>query len=338
MAALHTQRRALRRQKLQGRTVTLAPASDLVRTAGASPGGTQRLLALLWPVIQEALAVEAAAPWQQPQAPTPVIVALPQWLSVDDCRILLDRLQALLAERGLAVDISGLRDGVDASFQALFALQRMAAQAGPGAGPMLLLAVDALCEPSQLLQQLRQGLLLHDAHDEGWVAGEAAAALWLTPATAALAATRRNLLLHRPALLNKAARQPCWPSDAEGDGHVLHPAMAQALDNAGMTADQVGCWLSDHDGSRWRAEHHGAAVGRLEAALAEAHGPTGGFVALAEQPAGLLGQVGAASGAVQWALAQLLHQHQLRPLNTALSTVLGHDGACAAVAIERLVP
>lgn len=261
--------------------------------------------------------------------PSQMALALPAWLDDADCaevwRLSLAEL-ARWAGPGAEAPWTTLpcrfvRGGHTAGFAALSALQGSPA---PG-GTALLMAVDSLLDAPRLARAYADGALLTDRTPEGCVASEAAACLWLASVPDTHASSERHLVLHAPALAQSSGphRRPPQPPDTGALEQVLRNALAQA----GWQGEHVGYGISDFDGSAWRALAQVTARVRAAPDLE----PTDW------EPAAVIGQVGAATGPVHWALAAERAWHDERPPNSVLSWAIDEDSGAASVALERTV-
>ncbi|GKS94134.1 hypothetical protein [Acidovorax sp. SUPP2825] len=214
-----------------------------------------------------------------------------------------------------------LRGGHTAGFAALQAL----GPCDPACGTALLMAVDSLLDTATLQAAHARSALLTDRHADGCIASEAAAALWLQAAPDTRDATGRGLVLHPPALAAQATAHRRPQQDPEPG--ALQEVLRSALAHAGWQADNVGYTVSDFDGSTWRAMAQIPTRARM--------GP--GWNPIDWEPAAVIGQVGAATGPVHWALAAQRLRHDARPPNSILSWALDEGTAAAAVALERTI-
>lgn len=306
LAALVARRQVFRQHPTNGHKLITAPASDI---SGQSEG-SQRLQLLLQAVAQPALADCTTHNTRPPR----IAVVMPAWVPKQEAQALARSVSATNYWRGDATSC----------YQALSELWPQ--QEGTS---LLLLAVDSLCEATVLKRDDGEGLVHYAGKEvKGWIAGEAAAAVLLRPLARASSLQPRQLGLYRPAVV-QAPPNPRWPSDTQGDGHQLRQAMQAALHASGLGLHHISHGLGDCDGATWRAQDRDIALGKLEQDSAR---PWRGRLIT---PAEWLGQVGAAWGALQWALAAQMLQHGIEPLNTALSYVQTPNGACAAAVLER---
>lgn len=312
--------------------ITTAPCPEI--TAGQTD--LPRLARLLGAALADM--VSSMAPQEADlagAAPRRIALALPERLSDRDGAELW--LQAL-AELGRwagpgasaalgAVPCHIARGGSTAGFAALQALGTCPrpVEHAPGAAA-LLMAVDSLLDTTTLQDAYGRGALLTDRHGDGCIASEAAAALWLQAAPDTRDATGRGLVLHPPALATQATAHRRPQQDPEPG--ALQEVLRSALAHAGWQADNVGYTVSDFDGSTWRAMAQISARARV----APAWDP------IDWEPATAIGQVGAATGPVHWALAAQRVRHDARAPNSILSWSLDEGTAAAAVALERTLP
>ena len=337
VSAYTARRKNFRYRELDGTKLLTAPARDIT----GDLQGLQRLNALLqaaWQPMVQTLR-------DRPPAPTLYLLALPQWLAADlattaphaepkaqPLRPLIDAFSAQCRQLGLPVSaVQAFSGGAEVCHTALAQAFRWLAQE-PTLQQVVLLAVDSLCDPAILLRDHRANRLYGREQSSGWVPGEAAASLLFTrPPTLSQAkatAPQAGLLLYPPGLSAEPEQSPRWPSDMQGDGRLLTQAMQSALQAAELQPQHIGHHVSDSDGSSWRLEDELAAVDRV---LSLASNPQKAqWMPEAFQAAEFTGQVGAAWGALNWALLHGLHQHELIALNRALCISQDISGRCSA--------
>ncbi len=334
VVAFSAQRKQFRYREVDGVKLLTAPADDV---AGPTRG-RDRLNALIrsaWRPMMEHLHT-------LPLVPTLYLLALPAWASTtpsasshavsgDD-----PALQAFSQDLGHACRQAGLpvhgtrafAGGAETCHRAL-AHAFLALRHDSPPAQVVLLAADSLCDQDVLLRDWRAERIYARNNSSGWVPGEAAAALLLQPVAATERKRTGGTVLHAPAVTDAPEASPRWPSQRAGDGRALEQALQAALQAAGLPLHHVRQHISDSDGSAWRQEDMAAALGRLSASDS-GHG----WRAAPLQPAELLGQLGAAWGAVQWALAAGLHRHGLAEIGQALCSTQDIAGPCSAGAIE----
>ncbi|WP_026433627.1 hypothetical protein [Paracidovorax oryzae] len=307
--------------------ITTAPCPEIAGDATGIP----RLARLLGAALADlGASLLAAGSSVRLSVPDQMVLALPAWMADADCaevwRLSLAEL-ARWAGPGAEAPWTTrpcrfVRGGHTAGFAALSALQGTTA---PGGGTALLMAVDSLLDAPRLARAYANGALLTDRTPEGCVASEAAACLWLASVPDTHASSERHLVLHAPALAESGSphRRPPQPPDTGALEQVLRNALAQA----GWQGEDVGYGISDFDGSAWRALAQVNARVRAAPDLE----PT------EWEPAAVIGQVGAATGPVHWALAAERAWHDERPPNSVLSWALDEGSGAAAVALERAV-
>lgn len=323
VVAFSAQRKQFRYREVDGVKLLTAPADDV---AGPTRG-RDRLNAL----IRAAWRPMMAHLQTLPQVPTLYLLALPAWVSGDD-----PALQAFSQDLGHACRQAGLpvhgtrafAGGAETCHRAL-AHAFLALRHDSPPARIVLLAADSLCDQDVLLRDWRAERIYSRNNSSGWVPGEAAAALLLQPVAATGRKRTGGTLLHAPAVADAPEASSRWPSQRAGDGRALEQALQAALRAAGLPLQDVRQHISDSDGSAWRQEDMAAALGRLSASDS-GHGWRAGPL----QPAELLGQLGAAWGAVQWALASGLHRHGLADIGQALCSTQDIAGLCSAGAIE----
>ncbi|AVS66201.1 hypothetical protein C8245_11420 [Paracidovorax avenae] len=312
--------------------ITTAPCPEIT----GDTTGIPRLARLLGAALADlAASLQTAAGTASPAGsvrlalPGQMVLALPAWLDDADCaQVWRSGLAELARWAGAGAEAPWttlpcrfVRGGHTAGFAALSALQGNTA---PG-GTALLMAVDSLLDAPRLARAYADGALLTDRTPEGRVASEAAACLWLASVPDTHASSERHLVLHAPALAESSGphRRPPQPPDTGALEQVLRNALAQA----GWQGEDVGYGISDFDGSAWRALAQVTARVRAAPDLE----PTDW------EPAAVIGQVGAATGPVHWALAAERAWHDERPPNSVLSWALDEGSGAASVALERTV-
>lgn len=332
VGAYTAKRKNFRYRALDGAKLLTSPARDIA----GDLQGPQRLDALLqaaWqPLVQTLI--------QRPPVSTLYLLVLPQWLPLGPAassqaaqqaqplRPLMEAFAAQLRPLGLPIAaMQAIEGGAEACHVALaHAFRWLAQEQEPMAKQVVLLAVDSLCDTNILLRDHRANRLYGRDQSSGWVPGEAAVGLLLT--LNPLPASSAGLLLYPPGLSAEPEQSPRWPSDNQGDGRLLTQAMQAAMQAAQLQPQHIGLHVSDGDGSAWRLEDELAAVDRL---LSLANRPeTTQWMPEAFQPAEFIGQVGAAWGALNWALVHGLYQHDLLNLDRTLCTAQDISGRCSA--------
>ena len=321
--------------------VTLAPCPEVAGSwpvtmpsnASATPNipllAPQRMTRLLTAALVDLLtgvqsASSSTAPW-----PQTVVLALPAWLSAEQGRAIWQQSLGLLQQQGgdqqaralVQLPLHILRSGHTACFEALEQLNGMVGNLND----VLLLAADSWMDLALLEPELRAGHLLTDKNQDGFVTSEAAAALWLRAVADTTSSDERHLVLHPPAVARSTQAHRDTVREANPD--ALAQVFRSALNRAGWKPEHVGTTLSDGDGSAWRASAEMAALARAM----KGQDPD------EWQPATVLGQVGAATGAVHWALAAQRLQHDKTAPNSLLSWALDAGDLAAAVALERTI-
>ncbi|BFO57068.1 hypothetical protein [Acidovorax sacchari] len=313
--------------------ISAAPCPEITGDATGIPR-LARLLGAAMADLASSLhtAAGTANPAGSVRLPIPgqMVLALPAWLEDTDCApVWRSGLAELARWAGAGAEAPWttlpcrfVRGGHTAGFAALSALQGTAA---PGGSTALLMAVDSLLDAPRLARAYADGALLTDRTPEGCIASEAAACLWLASVPDTHASSERHLVLHAPALAESGSphRRPPQPPDTGALEQVLRNALAQA----GWQGEHVGYGISDFDGSAWRALAQVNARVRAAPDLE----PTDW------EPAAVIGQVGAATGPVHWALAAERAWHDERPPNSVLSWALDEGTGAAAVGLERTV-
>lgn len=324
LSAYTALRKNLRYREVDGEKVVTAPARDIA----GELHGAQRLNALLQAAWQPMAQVLRA----RPPAPTLYLLALPAWpvLPGEDQPLqpLVDAFSEQFRQTGLPITaVQGFIGGAETCHTALAQAFQWVNQ-GVGLKQVVLLAADSLCDPDVLSRDHRAKRIYGRMQSSGWLPGEGAACLLLTPRAGQLALAGDGFLLYPPGLSELPGQSPRWPSEEQGDGQLLSQAMRLALDAAGLQPGQVDYHASDSDGSRWRLEDERAAVDKV---LAHASNPSyAEWMPELFQPAELSGQVGAVWGALNWALIEGLHRHELRNFNRVLCTSQDIGGRCGA--------
>jgi 3-oxoacyl-[acyl-carrier-protein] synthase I len=320
VASWIAQSRRQHRVKLEGFAdpFTLADRPDLTE----SLHGPQRLFALLASALAEAL---DHLPY--PDALTALsdslnLLVLPQWFDEKAQQSLLEAMAGLWPDREIV--FSPITGDATAAWEALDSAYRVL-EANPKIDQVVMLCVDSLCDPTPLYQAAEAQRLLQKNNSEGYVPGEAAVCLVLKRVRDVSQLPAGQFALHRPVLARQA--DPWWPSAHRPDPKPLITALSGALNQAGLSPNQISHLLSDMDGSSWRAQLEARALGRTI------------FSQTSERPhwrpATLFGQIGTATGALGWILAALMHNHRIAPLNTLLNWSIDPAGGAAACVMER---
>ncbi len=291
---------------------TAAACSDL--PAGLDE--SERLVAMLGSAVAEAEQQHEPA-----AAPARVWLLLPPGLAPATAEALRS---AAAGGTAAAADVRVLEGGCTLAAAALEEAFQ-AVQGTPRVQHLRIAAVDSLCLQQRLQQAADEGVLHQPGNADGWVPGEAAACLDLRRIDDITAARAGQFALHRPALADAGA--PWWPTQAPASHHALQQALQAALRHAGMEGRHISHLLSDMDGSGWRALLEAEALAPL--GLRDA----GGIAAW--RPAALLGQVGTATGVLQWLLPAAAHRHHAAAVNTVMSWSLDPAGRAAAGVLER---
>ncbi len=266
----------------------------------------------------------SAAPWLQT-----VVLALPAWLSAEQGPAIWQQSLGLLQQQGgdqyakalVNLPLHILRSGHTACFEALEQLNGIS----QNLSDVLLLAADSWMDLALLQPQFAANTLLTDKNHNGFIAGEAAAALWLHAVPDTTAPDNKYLVLHPPSVARSS--QAHRDATREPNPEALTKVFRSALSHAHWKPEHVGCTVSDCDGTAWRASAELAATARA----LDGESPN------EWQPVGAVGQVGAATGAVHWALAAQRLRHDQTAPNSALSWALDAGDLAAAVALERCI-
>jgi 3-oxoacyl-[acyl-carrier-protein] synthase I len=200
------------------------------------------------------------------------------------------------------------------------ALQRAAQllQSEPLQG-VLLAGVDSLLDPSTLNALLHEERLMVPGNSDGFIPGEAAAALLLQLAKP----TDKGLLLTGYAQAHEAGRvDGSVPSRAQG----LTKALREALAAAECDYADLPFRCSDQNGESFYSREATHAITRIA--------PVGGDQLSLLTIADCIGEVGAAMGPAM--LAHLFHQmpHALGPGHHGLVHLAGDDGVRCAVVLQ----
>jgi 3-oxoacyl-[acyl-carrier-protein] synthase I len=321
LASWVSQVRRMRKVKLPGFADPFTVAECTALTEGLV--GAERLQALLTSAVVEAHQGIVAA---QVAAPGLGLLVLPSWVTEAQQQQLQAHFTALMprSER-LHVLFKG---GTTAALQAL-AYAHDAAQRDPTLPCITLAVVSSECEPTALRVAAEAGWLLQAGNGQGWVPGEAAVCVVLSPLRQTSGMRDwppSSFALHRPCITPHGSRW--WPSDTAPQHTALTDALAGALQNAAMTGVHISHLLSDMDGSDWRAHLEGDALDRTVFKAAQSRLPHW-------MPADLLGQVGAPMSVLGWMLAARSHAHDIERINTVLSWVIDPAGHAGAVVMER---
>ncbi|MVT36584.1 hypothetical protein GO497_00825 [Acidovorax citrulli] len=313
--------------------ITTAPCPEIT----GDTIGIPRLARLLGAALADlGASLQAAAGTANPAGsvrlpmPGQMVLALPAWLDDAGCAEVWRLSLAELARWSGAgteapwttLPCRFVRGGHTAGFAALSALQ---GNASPGS-TALLMAVDSLLDAPRLARAYADGALLTDRTPEGCIASEAAACLWLASVPDTHASSERHLVLHAPALAESGSPHR-EATTASPDTGALEQVLRNALAQASWQGEHVGYGISDFDGSAWRA------LAQVTARVRAAPDPE----PTDWEPAAVIGQVGAATGPVHWALAAERAWHDERPPNSVLSWALDEGTGAAAVALERTV-
>lgn len=336
-SAYTARRKNFRYRELDGAKLITAPAGDITHSLQSLP----RLNALIQAVWQPMVQILR----DRPSCPTLVVLVLPQWAASEqraptsDARLVttpsLPQIETAFSAncRQLGLQIAAVQavtGGAEACHAALAQAFRWLA-AEPASKQVVLLAADSLCEPTILLNDYRAKRLYHKEQSSGWVPGEAAAGLLLTLQSHVETARERpqaGLLLYPPGLGKEPEHTPRWPSDLQGDGRILSDAVEVALHVAQIQPQHIHHHVSDSDGSLWRLEDEQAAVDRILSAAKDPQKTQ--WMPEKFQAAEFFGQLGAAWGAVNWALLHGLHQHELISPGLAMCTSQDISGRCSA--------
>ena len=299
------------------------------REVSAGLAGRARLAALLRVAMLDMMdpAPAAGASAVPHPAHAQVLLSLPQGLGPEDATLLWQEccvdLPANWQWLGNAQCIAAAGSNAT-GFTLLQTAQRQSAQ-NPDLALLLLAGVDSLVDVFSLNTAYKAGTLLTDGHTEGFIPGEAAACVLLGRATDTRASDERALFVHPVAVTQAAATR--WPAATLPDGAATAAALSTSLRAAGMQAEHLSHVLCDMDGSEWRAvEQSHARIRALELMP-----PT------VWEPAGGLGQVGAATVPLYLALAAQRCLKDRRPPNTVLTWVIDAGVLSGAAVLERAV-
>jgi len=258
---------------------------------------------------------------------TALLVALP----FNDAAVNAEGVASLFLPELLAA--SGLPDtgvvgtaagGHTATFELLAEAERLLAE--ERVASVIVLAVDSYLTPGRLaaLDDVRR--VRSERNVDGFVPGEAAAALFLEPQAVVRRRGGRELaVVHSP---GRASETSLVTSDAQSTGRGLSEAIGRALEAAPPGPRP---WvLCDLNGESYRAYEWGMAMARLPEPL--------GSVGRLQHPANCFGDIGAASGAVLLGLAARALSRGYAPAREALLWTASDGPTRAAVRIEDPVP
>jgi 3-oxoacyl-[acyl-carrier-protein] synthase I len=313
--------RRLRKVKLAGFADPFTVAECFALTEGMT--GAERLQALLTSAVLEAIEGEVTL---NAASPGLGLLVLPSWVTESQQLQLQAHFTSLMprSERPHVLFKGGTTAALDALVYAHDAAQR-----DPSLQRISLAVVSSECEPGVLNAAARAGWLLKAGNGQGYVPGEAAACVVLSPLRQAKEIRdwpSSRFVLHRPFTTKHTGRW--WPSDSVPLHTAVTDALAGALQNASMTGAHISHLLSDMDGSDWRAHLEAAALDRTVFKDAQSRLPHW-------MPADLLGQTGAAMNLLGWMLAARTHAHDIERINTVLSWVIDPAGFAGAVVMER---
>lgn len=332
-AAWVSQRRGQKLVQVGEAQLYTAPVADI--TQGSA--GAERIQRLLDAAVGKLGAVLADSETVAAGWPVECWLQLPAWLSAEQQRGLAEQTCTRLAAQtqGALQFVHEPVENAMAAYQRLALIfQRLQLQAQQRGWQealqkrLVLIGVDSRCEPTQLRQAHAQGSAGHTHDRKLDTAGEAAAYVALIPRFDIRGVPAGALALHPPAM-TPPAEAPRWPSALQGDGRLLQQALSQALQQAGLALNNIGLLIDNNEDQPWRNEDQYAAIEYIH------HTQGVPWVASKLDCADRLGQLGAATGVVHWALVQALHQHRLLSVSTALSVVQERSGACAAAVLER---
>lgn len=313
-------------------------ASSVSNTSGVARQASQRIARLLSAALIDMLTGAHSQSNAAPATPTTdvreswpqmIVLALPTWLSAEQGQTLWQQSLEVIAQQGGAAQAKALSQlplrvlcsSHTAAYEGLELLNR----SGPHVTVALLLAADSWMDLVLLQPEAAAARLLTDKNQEGFVPGEAAAALWLHRVLNTKASDGQHLVLHSPALARSAFAHR--DVTREPNPEALTQVFQGALSKARWKPEHVGNKLSDSDGSAWRASAEMAATARV----LKGQNPD------EWQPATVLGQIGAATGAVHWALAAQRLRYDKTAPNSVLSWALDAGELAAAVAMERTI-
>lgn len=254
---------------------------------------------------------------------TALLVALP----FDDAAVQAEGVSSLflpelLAASGLPAPgvVRALAGGHTATFELLADGERLLAE--ERVASVLVLAVDSYLTPGRLAALDDARRVRSERNVDGFIPGEAAAALFLEPQAVVRRRGGRELaVVHSP---GRDSEANLVTSDVQSSGRGLSEAIGRALE----AAPPGPCpWvLCDLNGESYRAYEWGMAMARLPEPL--------GSVGRLEHPAECLGDVGAASGAVLVGLAARALSRGYAPAREALLWTASDGPTRAAVRIE----
>jgi 3-oxoacyl-[acyl-carrier-protein] synthase I len=258
---------------------------------------------------------------------TALLVALP----FDDAAVQAEGvsslfLSELLAASGLPAPgvVRVLAGGHTAAFELLAEAERLLAE--ERVASVIVLAVDSYLTPPRLAALDEARRVRSERNVDGFIPGEAAAAVFLEPQTVVRRRGGRELAVVRsPGLASEAS---VVTSDVQSTGRGLGEAIGRALE----AAPPGPCpWvLCDLNGESYRAYEWGMAMARLPERL--------GSVGRLQHPADCLGDIGAASGAMLLGLAARAFSRGYAPAGEALLWTASDGPTRAAVRVEDPIP
>lgn len=303
------------------RPVTLAGCEEVAQQAS----GPERLARLLAVALSDMLIQRNAAEGTQ-QPLRLVMLALPRELDEASGTQVWSLTRKMLTAYGFSgtFDDANCYLFMQGPIAGMRALGALFAEDGLSQDSAVLAGVDSLVDPARLATDYVTDRLMSSDNPDGWVAGEAAAALLLTPTASNRATDNRHWIFHRPCVVQGNA--PHLDPAKQPTSNAMSQAITEALKHAGWQSEHIGYLLSDHDGSTWRAHVHSRA--RLSV--------SDQLLGIPEWlPASVTGQIGAATAPLHWALATMRLQVDATPPNSVLSSVLDDGPWAGAVAMER---
>lgn len=311
------------RQAITGQAEHRATLSR-VQAIDAGCKGTERLIRLAAPALHEALRSQPtpAAGWPL-QRPVPLFVALPAPLPelpgwIDSGRFALELPRALdLAAEFLPIKVypGGTVAGADALSQAYRFMHD-----NPSIPEVVVGGVDSLVDTEIVDVLYQRRWVKVNGVCEGFIASEGAAFVRLSRKPAV-----GDFVTVYPPFFAQEPRSRLG-GDALPDGRALIEASLGALKAAHMPVNALHSYWSDMDGSSWR----GAELASLSAALASQGG-----LPQAQDPAALLGEIGAAWAPLMLSLFHEMRQRLTHPVMP--SPLAGHAGLLAVSGLDTRI-
>jgi 3-oxoacyl-[acyl-carrier-protein] synthase-1 len=193
---------------------------------------------------------------------------------------------------------------------------------------VIIAGVDSYLTTLSIAHYLAENRILCDGNANGFIPGEAAAAVLCTVGKGPLRLTGLGLAREEAFIYNGMGEEPGLHKPLRGDG--MTAAYAQAMREANVDLAHVECRISDLIGESYWFKQTALASLRLERGRKE-------FQDL-WSPTENLGNVGAAVGPVMLGLALAAAQKGYTPGSPVLIEASGDDGACGAAVVHEVKP